>query len=320
MRPILLIITLLVVCCLGLLGLFFLPTTINPFNLSEVDRNLLYSFRLPALLTATACGVALAVSGFILQQLFKNTLAGPYILGVSSGASLFVAITVIVGSSLPTFLSHLSIPIAGFLGSLSVLILILSVSSRFGYGPILLLFGVILGQLTGALQSLLSYIANPSDLKNFTLWSLGSFNSTLNLDVLIFCISTLIGIIWSLLLMPSLSVMVLGDDVARTLGVNTKSTSIQLLACTGLLTGIATAYCGPIAFVGMAIPNVVKLLFKTSNFKFLLFANAILGAGMAIVSLLIGSVEISGINVPVNVSTALLGGPFVIYILLKNKH
>lgn len=320
MRPILLIITLLVVFCLGLFGLFFLPTTINPFNLSNVDSNLLFSFRLPALLTATACGIALAVSGFILQQLFKNTLAGPYILGVSSGASMFVAITVIIGSSLPAFLSHLSLPIAGFLGALSVLILILTVSSRFGYGPILLLFGVILGQLTGALQSLLSYIANPSDLKNFTLWSLGSFNSTLNLDVIIFSTSALFGVIWSFLLMPSLSVMVLGDDVARTLGVNTKSTSIQLLACTGLLTGIATAYCGPIAFVGMAIPNVVKLLFKTSNFKFLLFANAILGAGMAIISLLIGSVEISGINIPVNVSTALLGGPFVIYILLKNKH
>jgi iron complex transport system permease protein len=214
----------------------------------------------------------------------------------------------------------ISISVAGFVGAFGILLLILGVSSRYGYGAIILLFGVIIGQLTGALQSLLSYIAIPTDLKNYTLWSMGSFNQVIGPDLLILGIVTMIGLTWSFFLMPSLSVMLLGDDVSRTLGVNTRHVSMKLLACTGLLTGITTAYCGPIAFIGMAIPNVVRLLFKTADFKYLLLMNAFFGAAMALISDILSSLPIGHINIPVNVTTALIGGPFIIYVLLKNRN
>ena len=301
-------------------GVFLLPYPVSFSSLTGTDAAVVYNFRLPSILTAIFCGMALSVSGFILQQLFKNTLAGPYILGVSSGASLMVALIIIASGALPFLSSNFSIPIAGFVGAFGILALILLVSARFGYGAIILLFGVIIGQLTGALQNLLSFIADPNDLKYFTLWSMGSFNSTIEYDLLIFIVMVLGGLVWARFLMPALSVMVMGDEVARTLGVNTKSVSIMLLTCTGILTGVATAYCGPVAFIGMAIPNVVKLLFKTANFKTLLIANILLGAGMAVLSQIISSIEIASINIPVNVSTAIIGGPFVIYILFRNKH
>jgi iron complex transport system permease protein len=193
------------------------------------------------------------------------------------------------------------------------------VSSRFGTGAIILLFGVIIGQITGALQGLLNYMAVPGDLKNFTLWSMGSFSQVIEFDLLFFGVSSLLGIIWAWLIMPQLSTLLLGDEVSYTLGVNTKSISIQLLICTGILRGIATAFCGPIAFIGMAIPNVSRLLIKTVNFRFMLLVNAILGAAMALVSDIISSAEIFSFNIPINVCTALIGGPFIVYILLKRK-
>ncbi len=316
-----LLILLFCLIALALTAIFLLPfpAGFGPWS-SESDLTIVYQFRLPAVVTAICCGMALAVSGHILQQLFKNTLAGPYILGVSSGASLMVALVIISTSALPFISRSFSIPLAGFVGASAILFLILMVSARFGYGAIILLFGVIIGQLTGALQNLLSYLANPNDLKYFTLWSMGSFNSTIDMDLMVFGCTLAGGLIWAFSLMPSLSVMVLGDEVSQSLGVNTRLVAFQLLACTGLLTGIATAYCGPIAFIGMAIPNMVKILFKTANFKHLLLANALLGACMALISQMISSVDIASVNIPVNVSTAIIGGPFVIYILFRNRN
>jgi iron complex transport system permease protein len=163
-------------------------------------------------------------------------------------------------------------------------------------------------------------MAVPGDLKNFTLWSMGSFSQVIEFDLLFFGLATLSGIAWAWFMMPQLSTMLLGDEVAYSLGVNTKNVSLQLLICTGILSGIATAYCGPIAFIGMAIPNVSRLLIKTVNFRYMLFVNAALGASMALISDIISSSELFGFNIPVNVVTALIGGPFIIYILLKRKH
>lgn len=301
-------------------SIFFIPDFIYPLNISPVDAEILFRFRLPKSITALLAGSALAVSGFMLQQLFKNNLAGPYILGVSSGASLSVAICIIGSQFMPILAGSLSISVAGFAGSMLVLLLVMGVSFRYGTGAIILLFGVIIGQISGALQSLLNYIAIPGDLKHFTLWTMGSFSRVSGTDLIILGISGMAGITWSWLLMPGLSVMLLGNDVAGTLGVQTKRISIQILICTGLLSGIATAYCGPVAFIGMAIPNASRLLFRTSDFRFLLFVNILLGAGMALLSDILSSLRIFGINIPVNVCTALIGGPFILYILLKKRH
>lgn len=306
-------------CILLIVSALAIPEWISPFQTEGIEADLLWNYRLPKTITALIAGASLSVSGFILQQLYRNNLAGPYILGVSSGASLAVAI-LIIGSHYFPFLNHgIGISFAGFVGASMVLLLVMLVSSRFGTGAIILLFGVIIGQITGALQGLLNYMAVPGDLKNFTLWSMGSFSQVIEFDLLFFGLSALLGMLWAFLIMPQLSTMLLGDEVAYTLGVNTKSISIQLLICTGILSGIATAFCGPIAFIGMAIPNVSRLLIKTVNFRFMLLVNAILGAAMALVSDIISSAEILSFNIPINVCTALIGGPFIIYILLRRK-
>lgn len=305
---------------MAIVGMMFIPNFIDPFSIENLSESvILNEIRIPKTITAILCGSALSVSGFILQQLFKNQLAGPYILGVSSGASLSVAVTILGARFIPLLSSSMSIPIAGFIGAFGILLIILLVSSRFGYGPIILLLGVIIGQLSGALQGLLSYMANPGDLKHFTLWSMGSFSQVLGNELILLSTGVVLGLIWAFNLMPKLNVMILGDDVATTLGIHTSKTSFQLLACTGILTGLSTAYCGPIAFIGMAIPNLVKIVFKTSNYKTLLFANVLLGALMALVSDIVSSMNINGMNIPVNVTTALIGGPFIIYILLKRN-
>lgn len=305
---------------LALADIFMFPDWIHPFDRQGLQSSILFEFRIPKALTAILAGMALSMSGFILQQLFRNNLADSYILGVSSGASLAVGL-VIIGSHFIPFLNNgVSISMAGFIGAFGILFLILGVSSRYGYGAIILLFGVIIGQLCGAMQGLLSYLALPTDLKNYTLWSMGSFNQVIDTDLLILGTGTLLGLAWSFMLMPQLSVMVLGEDVSRTLGVNTRSVSIQLLACTGILSGITTAYCGPVAFIGMAIPNAVRLLFRSANFSHLLLMNIVCGSAMALLSDIVSSAPIANINIPVNVTTALTGGPFILYILLKKRH
>jgi len=291
-----------------------------PWTVYGIQSDILWQFRLPKSLTALFTGAALAVSGFILQQLFRNNLAGPYILGISSGSTLAVAILIIGSHYFPFLNNSIGISMAGFAGAMAILLLVLSVSVRFGRGAVILLFGVIIGQISGALQGLLNYLAMPGDLKYFTLWTMGSFTQVMGRDLLILGIAAIAGLVWAFTLMPALSVMVLGDDVAATLGVQTKKVSLQLMVCTGLLSGIATAYCGPVAFIGMAIPNASRLLFKTADFRMLMLVNALMGACMALISDVIASLEIFGMHIPVNVCTALLGGPFILYILLKKRH
>lgn len=302
------------------ISVFLIPDPIAPWTEGGIHFDILWQFRLPKSLTALFTGAALAVSGFILQQLFRNNLAGPYILGISSGSTLAVAILIIGSHYFPFLNSSIGISMAGFAGAMAILLLVLSVSIRFGSGAVILLFGVIIGQISGALQGLLNYLAMPGDLKYFTLWSMGSFSQVMGRDLLILGTAAFAGIAWAFTLMPALSVMVLGDDVAATLGVQTKRVSLQLMVCTGLLSGIATAYCGPVAFIGMAIPNASRLLYKTANFRILMLVNALMGACMALLSDVISSLEILGMHIPVNVCTALLGGPFILYILLKKRH
>ena len=303
-----------------LISVFIVPERILPWTVYGIQSDILWQFRLPKSLTALFTGAALAVSGFILQQLFRNNLAGPYILGISSGSTLAVAILIIGSHYFPFLNNSIGISMAGFAGAMAILLLVLSVSVRFGRGAVILLFGVIIGQISGALQGLLNYLAMPGDLKYFTLWTMGSFTQVMGRDLLILGIAAIAGLVWAFTLMPALSVMVLGDDVAATLGVQTKKVSLQLMVCTGLLSGIATAYCGPVAFIGMAIPNASRLLFKTADFRMLMLVNALMGACMALISDVIASMEIFGMHIPVNVCTALLGGPFILYILLKKRH
>jgi iron complex transport system permease protein len=307
-----------VLIALTAVSLIIVPEIINPFSAIESDWFIFKMYRLPKTITALMVGSALSVSGFILQQLFRNQLAGPYILGVSSGASLMVAIVLVLGINTWPLLGHISLSLAGILGATLILLLISSLSLKYGYGSIILLFGVIISMITGAFQSLLVSLATAEEIKNLSLWSMGSFNQVIGTDLILLIIAVVIGLIWAYSLMNPLSVMILGDEVANSMGVNTRKTSFQLLICTGLLTGVATAYCGPIAFVGIAIPNLVKIVFKSVQFKTLLIANCLLGSTMTILGDIISSLDIWGFQIPINVTTSLIGGPFVIYILFNS--
>jgi iron complex transport system permease protein len=315
---------LLLIVFLWIVDTFYTPTFINPFSNGSFSDVILNSIRIPKSLTASCAGAALAACGLMLQQLFKNPLAGPYVLGVSSGASLAVGVVIIGSSSIPflqtVLFQNIGIALGGFIGAFFILILALLVSFRFGYSYILLLFGVVIGQIVGAFQILLDYIANPADLKQFSLWNMGSFNNTIDTALIVLIVFTLFGCIWSFLLMRPLSIMILGDDVATTLGIRTRSVSLQILMCTGLLAGVVTAFCGPIAFIGMAIPNVAKMLFKTADFRKLLVFTVLLGIGMALLCDIIGNLPFYQFHLPINVSTALIGGPVVLYILLRRKY
>lgn len=314
-----------VVLLLALLAIdiCIVPVPVNIFDAEVLNSPVFTSIRLPKALTALFAGAALAASGLMLQQLFKNPLAGPYVLGVSSGASFAVGLVIIAGSSLPFLktpaFQAVGVATAGFAGAFIILFLTLLVSLRFGYTYILLLFGVIIGQIIGALQTLLDYVANPTDLKQYSLWTMGSFSNTIDASLWVFALLTIAGGIWCYLLMRPLSVMILGDDVARTLGINTKSISLQILLCTGLLAGVVTAFCGPVAFIGMAVPNVARMLYKTADFRKLSLFTMLTGVVMAVVCDIIGHLPFFEFHLPVNVATALTGGPVVLMILLKRK-
>ncbi len=318
------IIFIFVIIALAVVDIFFVPTYINPFSSEAFSDTILLSIRFPKGLTAICAGAALASSGLMLQQLFKNPLAGPYVLGVSSGASLAVGLVIVGGASIPllqsVYFQSIGIGLAGFIGAFIVLMLALMVSLRFGYSYILLLFGVIIGQIIGAFQTLIDYLANPTDLKLFSLWNMGSFNNTIDGALYVFSLFTIIGCTWSFMLMKPLSVMVLGENVAFTLGIRTKQVSLHVLMCTGLLSGVVTAFCGPIAFIGMAVPNVAKMIYKTADFRKLLLFTIALGTGMALLCDIIGNLSFFSFHLPINVSTALIGGPIVLLILLKRKY
>ena len=305
--------------CLLVIDVFFTPTFINVLDYKINQSFLIWEYRLPKAITACIVGAGLAASGFILQQLYANHLAGPYILGVSSGASLAVSVSIIGAHIFPVLNHGFSLSIAGMIGSMTILSLVLMVSKKFGTGATILLFGVILGQITGAIQSLLDYLAYSSDLKAFTVWGMGSFSKVIAGDCLLLCGISILALTCAWLLMPALSIMVLGDDTAKSLGINVSRTQWQLLLLTGVLTGISTAFCGPIAFIGMAMPNLARLLMPSIDFKQLLLLSIFLGTDMALISDILASLPVFSINLPINVCTAIIGGPIVLYVLFKQK-
>jgi len=305
------------------INLFVFPNYISPYQSWTNSNNFFVfnEFRLPKTLTAIFVGAALSLSGLILQQLFKNKLAGPYVLGVSSGASLFVEISIIGASifNVQLLSQSYSISMAGLMGALLVILLLIAVSKKTGFSHTILLFGVVLSQIIGACQVFLDYLANPNELKLFSLWTMGTFSNVNNVQLVFLSSVILIGLIWAFYLMKPLQTFILGEDIAKTLGVNTKSVSIQLMLCTGVLTGVSTAFCGPIAFIGMAIPNLVKLMFKTSNHQVLFWFSILLGSLMALICDTVGNSNWFSVQLPINVTSSMIGGPFILYILLSKK-
>ena len=285
-------------------------------DLSVMEHNILHSIRLPKAITAVLSGAALSVSGLIMQTLFRNPLAGPYTLGVSSGASLGVAfLTMISVSSFQ--LSAVSLPIAACIGATLVLLLVLAVSRKVTSNVSLLIIGMMFGSIAGALVSLLQNFANPDALKLFIVWTLGSLSSVGWSDMQLMIPVLVIGALFVLLAIKPLNGLLLGEDYARGLGINVERTRLYIVLATGLLAGGVTAFCGPIAFIGVAVPHIARGIFKTSNHRITIPACVLTGACLLLICDMLCSLAIYPL--PISTVSALFGAPVIIWIILKNK-
>lgn len=264
---------------------------------------------------AVLSGGALAVSGMLMQTLFNNPLAGPYVLGINSGASLVVALTLLTG--IPFFTSDLGLITGALLGSFlfGSVILLFSVYVRSHIS--LLLIGLMISSFVGAVITTLESISAAEQLKSFTFWSFGSLQQTTFDQLPIILGSIGLGITGSFFLSKPLNAMVLGEVSAKTLGVPIRALRISVITITAVLTGTITAFCGPIAFVGLAIPNLTRMLFRTQNHQYLLIGNLLIGSIFMLTCDTIIQILEPYVVLPINALTSLIGAPFVVYIILK---
>lgn len=281
-------------------------------------------YRLPQAVTALAVGMALGVAGLLLQTLFRNPLAGPSVLGISSGASLGVALVVLMGGLIHIqwpdslmFLSEMSVVLMAFIGSLAVLVVIIYVSGRISNIVTVLIIGIMIGYAVSALVGVLQYFSRTMELHSFVIWGMGSFSNTSIYQSIFLILSVTLGVSLSLLFMKQLNALLLGEHYARSVGVNTKRTQIILIFLAGFLTALATAYTGPIAFVGLAVPHLVRSFFRTSNHRILLPGVIIMGGLLTLLCNLIAKLPGYDTSLPINAVTSLIGAPIVVWVIVK---
>lgn len=294
---------------------------------SEIWDNIIFKSRLPQAITAILAGAGLAISGLQMQTVFNNPLAGPSVLGISNGASLGVAFVVLLSGSLGgVALSHLGImgevamTIAAIIGSLSVMALILYASQKIRGSVTLLIIGVMIGYVASAVIGVLKFFSVEEDIKAYVIWGLGSFSRVsgdhLNTFVIIMCVLLPL----SFLQTKTLNLLLLGESYARNLGLNIRSARFMVIGCSGVLTAIVTAYCGPIIFLGLAVPHLCRAMFKTSDHRRLMPASMLAGSALALVCSVIARMPGFEGALPVNSVTALIGAPVVVSVLFKRRH
>ncbi|GAA2097521.1 iron ABC transporter permease [Microlunatus panaciterrae] len=286
---------------------------------------LLDQIRLPRVATAALAGAGLAVAGLLMQTMFANPLADPYILGVSSGASLGVAVVTLgTGTATTTFVSavgagRLSVVAAAAVGSLAVLLLILLLGRWVRSVVTLLILGVMLSSTIGAVVSLFLAFADPARLQRFVLWGLGSYGGVTRTDLLVLSPVVVIGVVTALLLSRSLNALLLGERYAQTMGVNVSLVRVVAVTATALIAGSVTAYCGPIAFLGIAVPHLARLGIGTSDHRVLLPATVLMGITVSVLCSVVAQLPGTDAVLPLNVVTALLGAPVVMVVLLRSR-
>ncbi len=294
---------------------------------SIVWRNIIIESRLPQTITALFSGAALAVAGLILQTYFRNPLAEPSVLGISSGASLGVAVAVLMPglasvafSDFNFIIQNLSIIIAALIGSAIVLVLILSLTSHIRDTAMLLVTGIMISAIASSFIGIMNIFSRSESIHQFAIWGMGSFGMVTKRHLIYFVPAIVIGLSISLLLSKTLNTMQLGEKMAQHLGLNIKRARLSIILVSGLLTAVVTAYCGPIAFIGIAIPHLTRLLLRTANHALLLPAVMIAGALCALICNLIAKLPGLDDTIPINAITALFGAPVVIWIILsRNK-
>lgn len=302
-------------------NLFFGSVTLSLNDISEgVNHIIFFDIRLPKAITAILAGGGLAIAGLIMQTLFRNPLAGPYVLGVSSGAGLFVAIALMVfGGVTDYFAGKTLISVSAIMGALLVMALVLFISKRSRSNITVLLVGIMFSQILGALQGLIEYMSNPASLKSFVVWGLGSVSNTSINDIKFLFPVVAITITMTFFLSKSLNAILLNESYAQNLGVNVNQLRILLILITAILTGIITAFCGPIAFVGLSVPIASRIIFKTSHQLHQLLYTFLLGGITLLFCDCICQMVSANYVLPINTITTLVGSPVVIYLLFKSK-
>ena len=280
--------------------------------------------RLPQAITATLCGASLAVSGLLLQTAFRNPLAGPSIFGINSGAGLGVALVMLLlGGGLSVGSLQLSgfaaILVAAFIGAMTVMALIFFFSTLVRNNVMLLIIGIMIGYISNSAISLLNFFATDEGVKSYMVWGMGSFGGVSMANMPVFVSVSLIGLIGALLLIKPLNALMLGDRYAENLGVSILRVRNWLLIVTGLLTAITTAFCGPVAFIGLAVPHIARLLLTTDNHRQLLPATMLCGAVVALVCNLICFLPGESGVIPLNAVTPLIGAPVIIYVIARRN-
>jgi len=294
------------------------------FQGKEEWKIIIFDYRLPRALTALLAGAALAVSGLQMQTLFRNPLAGPYVLGISSGASLGVALLVLGFSS-----ASLSVP-AGLLGNWAIimaatvgagliLLLILAVSLRIRDGLTILILGILFGSIATALVAILQYFSNESMLKSFIIWTMGSLGNVSHTQLNLLGITVLTGLLITAALIKVLNVLLLGENYARTLGLNVTWGRALIFISTSILAGGVTAFCGPIGFIGIVVPHLGRMLFRTAGHEILLPGVLLIGMAFMLISDILSQVPGYENILPINSVTALLGIPVIIWIIIRRK-
>jgi iron complex transport system permease protein len=286
--------------------------------------NIILNYRLPKAITAILVGSGLGISGLLMQTLFRNPLAGPFVLGISSGASLGVAL-VILGSGIfggffaTLLISKWTVVIAASLGSFLVLMAVLVVSSRVRDTMAILIIGLMFGSITAAVVSVLSYFSSAEQLQQYIFWGFGSLGNLSWSELFIFFTIYCFGIILSIISIKGLNTLLLGENYAKSLGLNIKQSRYIIIIATSLLAGTITAFAGPIAFIGLAIPHITRQVFNTSNHKILLPAVFLFGAIIMLICDSIAQVPASDYTLPINAITSLIGAPVVIWLLVRKR-
>ena len=285
---------------------------------------IILNYRLPKAIVSILIGIGLSISGLLMQTLFRNPLAGPYVLGLSSGASLGVAVVILGSSLLPVslsefFISSFGIIIASSLGSFIVLVSVLVIAKLLRDTMAILIVGLMFGSLTSAIVGSLTYFSSAEQLQKFTFWSLGNLGNLTwsSIGILTCCVA--LGIVLSVFCIKPLNALLLGENYARSLGINYKKTKYIILFSTSILAGSITAFVGPIAFIGLAVPHIAKLIFQTSNHKILFWSTLLFGANIMLICDSITQIPGTEIILPINAITSIFGAPIVIWLLVRKR-
>lgn len=284
----------------------------------SIARTIIMDFRLPKALVSLLVGVALSVSGLLMQTIFRNPLAGPYVLGVSSGASLGVAIFLLGAPLLGVgFAKDLSVVAAAWIGAAVILSLVMIISARLKDIMAVLILGMMFSSAASAFVDILQFFSNDTALKGFVIWSMGSMGGLSTAQLWILALSVLAGMVLSVAVIKPLNLLLLGENYARSMGLNVSSTRAIVFIATSLLAGSVTAFCGPIAFLGIAVPHVARMIFREANHRILLPASALLGACAMLMCDIIAGMPGSDMVLPINTVTALLGIPIVVLVVVR---